>query len=920
MCQRGTSATSDAATSAKYEKMRATAPWASRLFGAGAELSVAMTRIERTRKSVVCARKKRAPRPHILTAPDAALEIFVPMRRAVLLFWPLLFAASVCAEKSVYDASGADGVRYRISRASDAWEIRVTGAGVDGPDQRLFAAAGARGKSGSPLLPPDLSSGAVWLPFPADLVLVSGASQPGGGTVLYRWKQTQWGAAEKADGVSVAREPAQLVMRIPFSLIGGDASFDLSVFLKDMAADAGRGRFYGSLDPADGAGSGERVVRHHLAVESAKSGVRFRTGGRTDPASPKVRIYQLLPRLFGNTNETRKPNGKLEENGTGKFADINAAALDGLKAMGFTHLWLTGVMQQATATDYTAIGEPADDADLLKGLAGSPYAVKDWFDVCPDYAVDPAKRLEEFKALVGRAHDRGLKVLVDFVPNHVARSYASTVKPELSFGAKDDRGKFFSPGNNFYYLTADSHAEGPGAPLRLPTVDGDGRATSPTVLAAGGGDGLFDGEKDHGRVTGNNVVSWSPGPDTWYETAKLNYGYNFRAAEKDARAYPHGSRPDIAVPDTWEKMDAVVAYWQGLGVDGFRADMAHMVPPEFWSWLISRARERNPQVYFVAEAYNDDEAKVASGDSQAAKATGGNVLLELLKSGFDAVYDDPSYDTLKNVYLGKATANDLDSAARRPFLFDNSLRYAENHDEVRLASPSQWGGLGPRVGMPVSALLFGMSRGPVMVYHGQEVGEQAADSEGFGKDDARTTIYDYWSMPEFTKWVNGGKFDGGKLSAEQHSLRDFYRRLLAAVDAPAFRDGGFYPLNPDNLDNPGFGRVDGGKSGEWLYAYLRHDSASGQRMLVVVNLNPGKALRDVRIRFPKTAMRFLGWDALAGSEKAGVVAQDRLGEVPGETAELVSTPAEMENPGLLIKELQPLTAAYYELSAPAASH
>jgi len=219
------------------------------------------------------------------------------------------------------------------------------------------------------------------------------------------------------------------------------------------------------------------------------------------------------------------------------------------------------------------------------------------------------------------------------------------------------------------------------------------------------------------------------------------------------------------------------------------------------------------------------------------------------------------------------------------------------------------------VGRPVSALLFGLSRGPVMIYHGQEVGEPGAGEEGFGRDDGRTTIYDYWSMPEFVKWVNDGAFDGGRLSDEQKALRDFYRRLLAAVDEPAFRDGDFYPLNPDNLKNPRFGRVRGTAVGQWLYAYLRYDPASGQRMLVVVNLHPRETMEDVRVRLPRAAMRFLGWDTIAGSKTVPVVARDRLGEVPGDVAEILTTPAEMQEGGLAIKELQPLTAAYYELSS-----
>lgn len=841
--------------------------------------------------------------------------MFRPLLAAALLTW--LPVPTLCA--APFEAEGADNIRHAVSRTSDGLEIVVRGAGVDRPDQVVFVALGDPRGGGSALLPGGRGADGspVWLPFQAGTVLSVRMNERGGEAFIRRWRETQWGPREKAEGVfSFAAQPSLVSLRIPEKLLGRGAETEVAVFLKDLAADDGMGRLYGGLDPQSSSGTGERVIRHYLVASREGGEVRRVSRAGTDRAKP--RIYQLLPRLFGNTNPARRPNGTIEENGSGKFADLDDAALSALRDMGFTHLWLTGVMQQATATDYSAVGEPADDPDLLKGLAGSPYAIRDYFDVCPDYATDPARRMDEFKALVARIHAKGMKVIVDFVPNHVARSHASTVKPELSFGAKDNREKFFDPANNFFYLTPDSGAQGEGPPLRLPTVDADGNPTSPTLLAADRpGDGLFDGEKEFGRVTGNDVVSWAPGADTWYETVKLNYGYNFTDPAKSTRRYPHGDQPDLPVPDTWKKMDEVIAHWQGLGVDGFRADMAHMVPPEFWRWMVARARQRNPDVYFMAEAYDSDPAKVPGGDGQTAAVTGGEVMAELLNAGFDAVYDDPAYDALKEIYDGGGTANALDEVRQRGFVFDNALRYAENHDEVRLASPSQWGGNGMAVGRPVSALLFGLSRGPVMVYHGQEVGEPADGAEGFGKDDSRTTIYDYWSMPEFAKWVNGGKYDGGELSDGQRDLRDYYRRLLAAVDEPAFRDGDFHPLNPDNLDNPAYGAVAGGGTGHWLYSYLRHDPESGQRMLVVVNLHPTEPLRDARIMFPRRAMRFLGWDAIAGSSSVPVLAADRLGEVSGAAAELVTTPKEMEKPGLPIPELAPLTAAYYELKTPA---
>src|ERR1700760_1640144 len=95
----------------------------------------------------------------------------------------------------------------------------------------------------------------------------------------------------------------------------------------------------------------------------------------------KLIIYQLLPRLFGNTKTINKIYGSVDENGSGKFNDINDKALTALKGMGFTHVWYTGIIEHATMTDYSAAGIRPDDPDVVKGRAGSPYAVKDYYDV-----------------------------------------------------------------------------------------------------------------------------------------------------------------------------------------------------------------------------------------------------------------------------------------------------------------------------------------------------------------------------------------------------------------------------------------------------------------------------------------------------------------------------------------------------------
>jgi len=611
----------------------------------------------------------------------------------------------------------------------------------------------------------------------------------------------------------------------------------------------------------------------------------------------RIRIYQLLPRLFGNVNETRRRNGTLADNGVGKFADINDTALSSLRAMGFTHLWLTGVQRQATGTDYSAAGLPADDPDLLKGLAGSPFAVTDLFDVCPDYAIDPAQRLAEFLALLRRIRAHGLHVILDFIANHVARSYYSRVRPNLNFGTLDDRGKFFDPRNNFYYLRPDSPGAGP--PLRLPTF-ADDRPISATCRVLGGCDGRFDSERDHGRVTGNNAATWTPGISDWYETVKLNYGYDFISG---AQEYPTAEHPEKPVPDTWMKMDAVLAYWQGMGVDGFRCDMAHMVPPEFWQWLVARARARQREVFFAGEAYNNDPMKVGHG----------NVLRDLLAAGFDAVYDDPTYKILKGIYDGPKWANDLDDLIGDPTLFTRSLRYAENHDEVRLAGANQWGGIGMQVGRPVTALLFGLSRGPVLLYSGQEVGEPAQGAEGFGADDARTSIFDYWSMPELVKWVNDHRYDGGRLSIEQKELRVFYARLLALINEPAFRDGGFFGLNPANIQNARYGRLPGeSASGHWLFAFLRYDATTGQRFLVLVNLHRQETFRNIDLWLPREALQFLELPVGSAWELRDQLASEVVSSI---TANI----REEKGSILQISECRPLSACYFAWHRPPTS-
>jgi glycosidase len=356
-------------------------------------------------------------------------------------------------------------------------------------------------------------------------------------------------------------------------------------------------------------------------------------------------------------------------------------------------------------------------------------------------------------------------------------------------------------------------------------------------------------------------------------------------------------------------MDGVLEYWQAMGVDGFRCDMSHMVPPEFWSWVIAKARARDVDAVFVGEAYDNDPAKVPGVDPVISELNWGrsNVMFDLLNAGFNAVYDDPTYRAIKKIYEGPAWANDIDDVRPDDFIFENSLRYAENHDEVRLATPSQWGGLGMKVGVPVAAILYGLSRGALLLHNGQEVGEPGDGVEGFGGNDARTSIFDYWSMPELVKWVNDHRYDGGRLSGEQKQLRAFYGRLTNLVGEPAFLDGICIPLNAANRDNPNYGRLPNEQpSGHWFYSFLRYDRPSGQRFLVAVNLHPVTTLQDVTIALPQSVLASLG--LAAQDRQVDFQYLDRLAE--GNSPSLRST----IDRGVHLAEIPPLHACCFELT------
>lgn len=532
-------------------------------------------------------------------------------------------------------------------------------------------------------------------------------------------------------------------------------------------------------------------------------------------------IYQLFVRHFSNFTTGGKPWGTREQNGCGTFDGVNAAALDALARMGVTHVWLTGVLRHATQTAYP--GLPAAPACAVKGLAGSPYAVTDYFDVDPDLATVPTERLEEFRALLDRIRQRGMVPMLDFIPNHVSRCYHSTVRPELSFGERDNQSVFFERNNSFFYLSPCNS----DCPLVLP-------------------DGEFLPERGHGRVSGNNAATWTPGPCDWYETVKLNYGVDYTAGPAPEGSLPGAFAPTDEVPLTWNLLDEVIAWWQQLGVGGFRCDMAHMVPPEFWRYVIVNARLRDDSAFFMAEAYND-HMKMCRGDAHA----------ELLAAGFDAVYDSSVYQGMVSMFEGGAWANDLDAFnhSSSPLAW-RGVRYLENHDEPRLASPKHWAGQGSILAPALMLAHYAAVSAPVLFYNGQEVGERADGPGGYGGDNGRTSIFDYTSLPRLQHWSNGGLYDGALLSPDEAGLRSFCTRLLPLLQHPALCGGGFYGLNWANQQTAGYGRLDGETvSGHRLYSFLRHNSKARSTVLAVCNFDATQTT-TTRVSIPADACRW----------------------------------------------------------------
>ena len=512
----------------------------------------------------------------------------------------------------------------------------------------------------------------------------------------------------------------------------------------------------------------------------------------------KAIIYQIFTRLFGNTNTTRKHNGTLTDNGCGKLNAFTPAVLRRIKELGATHVWYTGVIRHATTTDYTRYGIPRQHPAVVKGNAGSPYAITDYYDIDPDLATNVEKRMNEFESLVKRTHKAGLKMIIDFVPNHVARQYKSTAKPKgiADFGENDNTGMQFSPQNNFYYCPEQSFA-----------ADID----------------LYHGEElpyeeFPAKATGNDCFGNRPGRNDWYETVKLNYGVDYC----DAGGVSTHFSP---TPDTWKKMLDILLFWAGKGVDAFRCDMAEMVPSAFWQWVTTEVRKKHHNVKFIGEVYNPGRYR------------------EYINAGFDYLYDKVGmYDSLRDVVCGHRSATDITRQWQtNDDIADHMLYFLENHDEQRIASDFFAGDA--RKGIPALMTSALMRTNPFMLYAGQEYGERGMDEEGFSGRDGRTTIFDYWSVDSLIHGYSSRR----QLTKEEKSIEATYKKVLnIATSENAVTEGKFFDLMYVNPTSADF-------NADRQYVFLR--SNEDDLMIVLANFSDENS--DCKVNIPQHAFNYL---------------------------------------------------------------
>ena len=567
----------------------------------------------------------------------------------------------------------------------------------------------------------------------------------------------------------------------------------------------------------------------------------------------KLIIYQVLPRLFGNRNLTRKEGGTIVENGCGKLNDFDTATLRRIRNLGITHIWFTGIIRHATQTDYSSFGIPRQHVSIVKGEAGSPYAIADYYDVMPDLAMCVDKRMEEWEQLVHRTHEAGMKVILDFVPNHVAREYRSIVRPVgvKDLGEDDDVSKHFSPQNDFYYCCNQSFE---------PEINLTGK------------DGLTYQEFP-AKATGNDRFDNHPGINDWYETIKLNYGVDYC----DAGGRSEHFNP---VPDTWIKMVDILLFWAAKGVDGFRCDMAEMVPPAFWAYATQIVTNRYPDIIFIGEVYDPSRYRT------------------YIQSGFTYLYDKVGmYDCVRGVMCGERSASSITYEWQSlDDISDRMLYFLENHDEQRIASDffcgDAWKGV---PGLLVSAL---MQRNPLLIYAGQEFGERGMDKEGYSERDGRTTIFDYWALETLYR----GYFNREALSDAELHLSLVYQQILRiANNERAISEGQFFDLMYVNPLSERFNPRE-------QFAFLR--KFEDEVLLVIVNFSAQPL--NVGVTIPAHAFQVLDMsereilavDLLTGDTLSTALKKDAAfyAEVPAHGGRIYKFSTKMNYNGVILNE------------------
>jgi len=583
-------------------------------------------------------------------------------------------------------------------------------------------------------------------------------------------------------------------------------------------------------------------------------------------------IYQVFTRLFGNTNSANIPWGSIEQNGVGKFDDFDDAALQSIAELGTSYVWYTGVPHHALVHDYTEYGISLDDPDVIKGRAGSPYAVKDYYNVNPDLALEPQNRLQEFEQLIARTHANNMKVIIDIVPNHVARHYESLNLPEgqSNFGANDNTGLEYSKHNNFYYIP-DSKFEVPSGSNSLQTTAGESSSLA---------DGKF--HEVPAKWTGNGSRKAKPDANDWYETVKVNYGvrpdgsYDFvrlpaEYAKRDHNSHYEFWQQQTDLPNSWYKFEAIVHYWLEKGVDGFRYDMAEMVPVEFWSFLNSSIKHKYPDTLLLAEVYNPSLYRDY-----------------ILLGKMDYLYDKVEfYDELKLVMQGKGPTKALEKTQdRMKDIEAHMLHFLENHDEQRIAS-LEFAGSAEK-GKPALVVSALISQSPTMLYFAQELGEDGSEETGFG-DPSRTTIFDYAGVPAHQRWMNNGKFDGAQSSDAEKALRQFYRQVMnISAEHPSML-GEYRSLHSFNTD-----KALGYSEKQFSFVRYTEDSA----LIVVTNF--AEEAVEFSLHIPKDIMQI--WS----KENSKIVLHDLLSNIENEL-----TVAESE--GVVEVSLGGLASRVYEV-------